>query len=223
MSKRYINYNPIARINSVPYFKEKDMLKWSKRFIAPGVIGPHLIMEGYQINNSFDTHVLGGCYNSIPYFLRMQERQEGHESWFEGSLNKHASVLVEGNYEKLCPKVAWGFTAYLACHTKIDEEFGLCFYLKGSEVAKERLFLEYHYLCRKAYISTNYENYSFYEENKDYEGIASVYYFFYKDHIRQERRYIRQCIIDDLLFEGQLKKIAGEYLEYLKQVYFFFK
>ena len=131
--RKYIEYDMIAEINGIKFHKESDMLKWYKENTGFGIVEDHRIMEEYQINNKLDTHVLGGCYNSIPYFLRMQERQEGHESWFE-ALHEHASVLVEGNYEELCPKVAWGVTAYLAGYAEIDKELGLCFLIEGTEV-----------------------------------------------------------------------------------------
>ena len=213
--RKYIEYDMIAEINGIKFHKESDMLKWYKENIGLGVIEDEMIMEEYQINNKLDTHVLGGCYNSIPYFLRMQERQEGYESWFEGSLNKHASVLVEGNYEELCPKVAWGVTAYLAGYAEIDKELGLCFLIEGTEVGKERLFLEYLNLCKSVYLAKNKRKYDHYKASKDELSLARLDRSFHEQHLADERGYIERSTVDDLLLGGRLKSVAEEYLSFV--------
>ena len=224
--RKYIEYDMSAEINGIKFHKESDMLKWYKENTGFGIVEDHRIMEEYQINNKLDTHVLGGCYNSIPYFLRMQERQEGHESWFE-ALHEHASVLVEGNYEKLCPKVAWGFTAYLACHTKIDKELGLCFLIEGTEVGKERLFLEYLNLCKSVYLAKNKRKYDHYKASKDELSLARLDRSFHEQHLQQEESLITRTLstiiptlgknIDEAIFDGNLHRLAKEYIKWVNE------
>ena len=223
--REYIEYYPIAEINGIKFHKESDMLKWYKENIGFGVIEDEMIMEEYQINNSFDTHVLGGCYNSIPYFLRMQERREGRVSWFEGSLNKHASVLVEGTYEELCSKVAWGSLAYIASHTRLDNEQRIRI-LPGNKHIED-VFSSYLTLCKNIYRAINQDDYDYCQETRDKKGIDSLDQTFYEQHLQQEESLITRTLstiiptlgknIDEAIFDGNLHRLAKEYIKWVNE------
>ena len=57
--RKYIEYDMIAEINGIKFHKESDMLKWYKENIGLGVIEDEMIMEEYQINNSFSGRETG--------------------------------------------------------------------------------------------------------------------------------------------------------------------
>lgn len=114
--------------NPVAFYNEDDLLKDITTKDLNENEENSLTMEHYNAFNIIDKYVFGYCYNSLLPFARAQIRKEGCCSFME-ILNKDCSILQKDNHgnrriETECPKIAWGFTAFLITHSDIDKEEG---------------------------------------------------------------------------------------------------
>ena len=198
--------------NPVAFYNEDDLLKDITTKDLNENEENSLTMEHYNAFNIIDKYVFGYCYNSLPPFARAQIRKEGCCSFME-ILNKDCSILQKDNHgnrriETECPKIAWGFTAFLITNSIIDTKGRLR--VKIGEQEKTLIFLEEQYLKsqKENYYNLNKDDYKYYSINSCNDEIRELDTLFIKQHIEQERNLLERTK------KGSNSDIIGAYLNY---------
>ncbi len=198
--------------NPVAFYNEDDLLKDITTKDLNENEENSLTMEHYNAFNIIDKYVFGYCYNSLPPFARAQIRKEGCCSFME-ILNKDCSILQKDNHgnrriETECPKIAWGFTAFLITNSIIDTKGRLR--VKIGEQEKTLIFLEEQYLKsqKENYYNLKKDDYDYYSANSCNDEIRELDTLFIKQHIEQERNLLERTK------KGNNSDIIGAYLNY---------
>lgn len=199
--------------NPVAFYNEDDLLKDITTKDLNENEENSLTMEHYNAFNIIDKYMFGYCYNSLPPFARAQIRKEGCCSFME-ILNKDCSILQKDNHgnrriETECPKIAWGFTAFLITHSDIDKEEGW-FIDNNTKDLEPLVFFEelYFYTQKNNYYIQNKRYYKSYSKYKMNDKISELDTQFIKQHIELERNLLERTK------KGSYSDIIGAYLNY---------
>lgn len=198
--------------NKIPCYNEEDMFKDVTTNDIYGNEENSLTMEHYNAFNIIDKYILGYCYNCLTPFARTQIHKEGCCSFME-ILNKDCSILQKDNHgnrriETECPKIAWGFTAFLITNSIIDTKGRLR--VKIGEQEKTLIFLEEQYLKsqKENYYNLKKDDYDYYSANSCNDEIRELDTLFIKQHIEVERNLLERTK------KGSNSDIIGAYLNY---------
>ena len=205
--------------NYVAFYNEEDLLKDITIKNSYGHNENSLTMEYYKEFNTIGEYELGYCYNSLTPFTRAEKHIEGHCNSMK-ILNKDCSILQKDNYgnrriEIKCPKIAWGFMAFLITHSFIDIKGRLRVPIEREE--KNIIFLEEQYFKsqKTIYYRINKDDYEYYSANNLNDKIQELDTLFIKQHIKQE------CILLDRTKEGDDISIIAAFLNYSKEYFKF--
>ena len=183
------------------YYKEEELYNGTER----------VYLEEYKYNWIGECCRVGLCVNSLIIFCRADNNcTDGHE--FLSQTNRASSWL--NNLDALCPKVAWGITAWLLVYTNTDSKKRLIY---GNDT-KRGVFSKYKAECVKRYEYANKEDYDYYKANEDEVGIKNLDEAFSAEHITQEREYIRTFTRPDCITEEYYQAILQCAREYIKWV-----
>lgn len=198
--------------NPVAFYNEDDLLKDISITDFLGNEDNSLTMEHYNAFNIIGEYLLGYCYNSLPPFARKEKYEEGCDN-FLNNLHEDLSILQKDNngvrpFEIECPKIAWGFTAFLITHSIIDTKGRLRVKIGGQE--KTLIFLEERYLKsqKENYDKLKEDDYEYYSANSCNDEIRELDTLFIKQHIEQERNLLERTK------KGNNSDIIGAYLNY---------
>lgn len=184
------------------YYKEEELYNGTER----------VYLEEYKYNWIGECCRVGLCVNSLVIFCRADNNcTDGHE--FLSQTNRASSWL--NNLDALCPKVAWGITAWLLVYTNTDSKKRLIY---GNDT-KRGVFSKYKAECVKRYEYANKEDYDYYKANEDEVGIKNLDEAFYAEHIKQEREYIRtftrpECITEE--YYQAILQCTKEYIQWVE-------
>lgn len=183
------------------YYKEKELYNGTER----------VYLEEYKYSWIGECCRVGLCVNSLIIFCRADNNcTDGHE--YLSQTNRASSWL--NNLDTLCPKVAWGITAWLLVYTNTDSKKRLIY---GNDT-KRGVFSKYKAECEKRYRYANKEDYDYYKANEDEVGIKHLDEAFYAEHIKQEREYIRRFTRPECITEEYYQAILQCSNEYIKWV-----
>ncbi|MBQ8221550.1 MAG: hypothetical protein IJZ31_10180 [Bacteroidaceae bacterium] len=184
------------------YYKEEELYNGTER----------VYLEEYKYNWIGECCRVGLCVNSLIIFCRADNNcTDGHE--FLSQTNRASSWL--NNLDALCPKVAWGITAWLLVYTNTDSKKRLIY---GNDT-KRGVFAKYKEECVKRYEFANKEDYDYYKANEDEASIKSLDEAFFAEHIKTEREYIRtfsrpECITEE--YYQAILQCANEYIKWVE-------
>lgn len=183
------------------YYKEEELYNGTER----------VYLEEYKYSWIGECCRVGLCVNSLTIFCRADNNcTDGHE--YLSQTNKASSWL--NNLDTLCPKVAWGITAWLLVYTNTDSKKRLIY---GNDT-KRGVFSRYKAECVKRYEYANKEDYDYYKANEDEVGIKNLDEAFHAEHIKQEREYIRTFTRPECITEEYYQAILQCSNEYIKWV-----
>lgn len=206
---------PLYKINRVEFFDENDMLKGIMREESyPNHYVESIVKEEYQVLEWGGHYWVGYCYNSVPPFSRVQTYIAGEgclfnvlHSRFDNNQEREEYVL---NYQKQCPKAAWGFAAYFLAHTYTDEKGRVRCRLDGQGTDSNMLFEAYYQSQYEGYHAKAKDDYDYYQETHDQKGITELDKAFIKEHIQLEKG-----LLDRTKHEGALQAILQPILSYI--------
>ena len=133
-------------VNGTHYYNETDMFRrWTERTNFPFQEVCHVAMERYIFNDGLGFRV-AYCCNSIPPYARMEKTNGA--SWFD-TISPDSYII--GNDEagsiildKECPKIAWGFTAFLMACLFVDEKGSYRYRIDGNNASVMEIMKAYH-------------------------------------------------------------------------------
>lgn len=194
-------------MNTIDVYKEEDLLK---------TINGKFIVEAYRCKRIGST-VIGLCKNSSPMFCRQEnDIPETECSWMQ-VLNNQSSILKhdgqEIEYNSICPKIAWGITAYLYYYSKKDERGNVYFEVDKNPITIQHVFTQYYNQSKENYISSNN---GYYKSCQSREKTDEFDKEFLEFHILQEQKLILKT---ESHIQNKLIEIAKEYIEYLNIAY----
>ena len=184
------------------YYKEEELYNGMER----------VYLEEYKYSWIGECCRVGLCVNSLIIFCRADNNcTDGHE--FLSQTNRASSWL--NNLDALCPKVAWGITAWLLVYTNTDSKKRLIY---GNDT-KRGVFAKYKEECVKRYEFANKEDYDYCKANEDEASIKSLDEAFFAEHIKTEREYIRtfsrpECITEE--YYQAILQCANEYIKWIE-------
>lgn len=146
--------------------------------------------EEYAINQWQENTIVGLCVNSIPYFCRIAAQGGTAASLLKAH---HASMQKDdpSRYDTLCPKFCWGIYAFLAGHSYMDDELGLCHKNdEGLEINKNTLFGMYYDRQKELYTKAHERKYKHYKAVGDDDGKKKLDEAFLAEHLTSEN----ECI-----------------------------
>lgn len=191
-------------MNTIDVYKEEDLLK---------TINGKFIVEAYRCKRIGST-VIGLCENSSPMFCRQEnDIPETDHSWMQ-SLNNQSSILKhdgqEIEYNSICPKIAWGITAYLLFYFHKIANGRLLFKVNQKKVEHPIIFDYYYELNRNYYTKANKV---YYEDCEAINELAKFDKEFIEYHISQEESLINR---QNTSIPDCIKEKAKEYIEWIK-------
>lgn len=189
-------------MNTIDVYKEEDLLK---------TINGKFIVEAYRCKRIGST-VIGLCENSSPMFCRQEnDIPETDHSWMQ-SLNNQSSILKhdgqEIEYNSICPKIAWGITAYLLFYFHKIANGRLLFKVNQKKVEHPIIFDYYYELNRNYYTKANKV---YYEDCEAINELAKFDKEFIEYHISQEESLINK---QNTSIPDYIKDKAKEYIEW---------
>lgn len=208
-------------------FKEENLLKYNEgKFVC----------EVYKTRRD-GFFIRGLCMNSSPIFCRQEVGVPKESASWMQVLNENSTVLkrdgVEEDYNKMCPKVAWGISAYLLYNAHIDNEIGLV-YLGKEKVEKENkivvygssrprawydrfeivpvwdLFKAYKEFRWNYYKATHVDYHCYYRFSGKFNDFDAE---FLEYHINEETTLLKE---KKMRMPKELKAVAKEYINWLK-------
>lgn len=174
--------------NGTHYYYETDMFKrWTERTNFPFQNVCHVAMERYIFNDCFGVRV-AYCRNSIPPYARM-EKTTG-SSWFD-TISPDSYIIGSDEagcviLDKECPKIAWGFTAFLMACLFVDEKGRYRYRIGGKNASVMEIMQAYHSNMFGLYRALNKDDYSYYKENGYNEECDNLNKRFAVEHVRSE-------------------------------------
>lgn len=183
-------------------YKEEELLK---------TVNGEYIVEAYKCRRVGDT-IISLCVNSSPMFCRTQKNvPKGDYSWME-ILKPTSSILahdnIEERYNTICPKVAWGMTAYLLFYSDKDDQGDIYFEINDEAVTEQFLFDSYFSLNENKYKTDNKKRHkSCISRKKTHEFDKE----FIEHHISQEESLINK---QNTSIPDYIKEKAKEYIEW---------
>ncbi len=182
---------PIVTIGETEYYKECDLLKrWEEPNAFNSNNRERMAKECFNYVSCICGHTLGYCFNSVPTFLRVQKLCDGQLSLFRpNALNTGSQCLraeEDGSlpYDKQCPKVAWGITAFILRHSRENEYTGVVYRLNSEWTEIEELFSAYYLERKNIYNNVHREGYEMHAKHTDI--ITQLDEAFLADHKKEE-------------------------------------
>lgn len=190
INKRKGDFIEFYNENPVSFYEEKDLLKEVVIEDMYGYEETILTLEHYDAISIISGYWVGYCYNSLPPFARAESCKEGCHSWLQG-LNRDSSILNKNEngirrIEIECPKIAYGFTAFLMTHTTIDKKGRQRYSINRKEVRLSVLMNAYLESQKTNYDILNKDDYSYNSINKLDDKNRTLDITFYESHIKQE-------------------------------------
>ncbi|WP_287676776.1 hypothetical protein [Bacteroides sp.] len=191
-------------MNTIDVYKEEDLLK---------TINGKFIVEAYRCKRIGST-VIGLCKNSSPMFCRQEnDIPETECSWIQ-VLNNQSSILKhdgqEIEYNSICPKIAWGITAYLLFYSDKDDRGDIYFEINDEAVEEQILFDSYFSLNENKYKTDNKKRHKSCISRKKTNEFDKE---FIEYHISQEESLINK---QNTSIPDYIKDKAKEYIEWIK-------
>lgn len=197
------------------YYNESEILKTIQH---PNSVfnKQEFINEDKQGCLKYGSKVFATVINSIPMYSRMEDEHESDEQWVTLRLCDVSSILENGRYERVCPKVMWGFAAYLiASANKITS-------IAGTEritVDRDKAYKDYYNICYRIYRACNRDVYNCCELDKDIVTIESMDVEFLRNHIDSEKKLWQrsQQLDNPLLSIADFDKKVNGYFVFLNE------
>lgn len=191
-------------MNTMDVYKEEELLK---------TINGKFIVEAYRCKRIGST-VIGLCKNSSPMFCRQEsDIPETECSWMQ-VLNDQSSILKhdgqEVEYNSICPKIAWGITAYILFYSDKDDQGDIYFEINDEAVTEQVLFDSYFSLNENKYKTDNKKRYKSCISRKKTNDFDKE---FIEYHISQEESLINK---QNTSIPDYIKDKAKEYIEWIK-------
>lgn len=189
-------------MNTMDVYKEEELLK---------TINGKFIVEAYRCKRIGST-VIGLCKNSSPIFCRQEsDTPETECSWMQ-VLNDQSSILKhdgqEVEYNSICPKIAWGITAYILFYSDKDDQGDIYFEINDEAVTEQVLFDSYFSLNENKYKTDNKKRYKSCISRKKTNDFDKE---FIEYHISQEESLINK---QNTSIPDYIKDKAKEYIEW---------
>lgn len=189
-------------MDTIDIYKEEELLK---------NINGKFIVEAYRCKRIGST-VTGLCKNSSPIFCRQEyDIPETEYSWMQ-VLNNQSSILKhdgqEIEYNSICPKIAWGITAYLLFYFYKNINGVLFFKINQMKVNLQTMFDYYYNLNRDYYTKANID---YFEDCELTDNIATFNKDFIEHHIVQEESLINK---QNTSIPDYIKEKAKEYIKW---------
>ena len=181
------------------YYKEEELYNGDK-----GVFE-----EKYNFCWIGDYHI-GLCMNAHSLFCRADNCSDRHQHLSQ--TNRASSWLKI--LDTICPKMAWGITAWLLFYTNRDDKGRLRFF----NTTKAEVFAKYKEECLARYRYIQKDEYDYLKENGDTDGIKALDETFLAEHMTQEREYISRFTHHECMTEEYYKAIVQCANEYVKWV-----
>ena len=182
------------------YYKEDELYNSPEGVFA----------EEYIFNWCGDYHI-GLCINAQTLFCRADDCSDRHQHLSQ--TNKASSWLKM--LDTICPKMAWGITAWLFFYSNMDDKGRLRFL----STTKAEVFAKYKEECWARYRHLQKDEYDYLRENGDTDGIKELDEAFFSEHIRTERGYISKFAHHECMTEEYYKAIvqcAKDYIEWVE-------
>lgn len=182
------------------YYKEEELHNGDK-----GVFE-----EEYSFCWIGDYHI-GLCMNAHSLFCRADNCADGHQHLSQ--TNRASSWLKM--LDTICPKIAWGVTAWLFFYSNRDDKGRLRFL----GTTRAEVFAKYKEECLARYRYLQRDEYDYLRENGDADGIKALDEAFANTHIQQEREYISRFTHHECMSEEYYNAIAlcaKEYVEWVE-------
>lgn len=191
-------------MNTMDVYKEEELLK---------TINGKFIVEAYRCKRIGST-VIGLCKNSSPMFCRQEsDIPETECSWMQ-VLNDQSSILKhdgqEVEYNSICPKIAWGITAYILFYSDKDDQGDIYFEINDEAVTEQVLFDSYFSLNENKYKTDNKKRYKSCISRKKTNDFDKE---FIEYHISQEESLINK---QNTSIPDYIKDKAKEYIEWIR-------
>ena len=214
IKKLFMDDNPEGKqYYPIIYWREEDMLqKFTTIELQYGSF-EHLAYEEYAHPNiRSNSYFACWCYNSVPSYSRVQECYDDGRV-IMGNVNVFSSYLNQ--YDKICPKCAWGFMAFMTHVAFMSKDCSrIRFKLGGVAVPKDRVFEWYYSYCRKIHERLNAEDYEDAFTDSDRNRLDRA---FIEKHIQKEIKLMEKSDrVDTLFYNGKAKDVAKEYINWLK-------
>lgn len=197
-------------------YKEDELLTVVQH---PGALDPNLkeefIGEKKEGCLHFGGKVFSNVINSAPMYCRMEDEHTDGEQWVTYRVNKDSSIIKNNIYETICPKVAWGFSAYLisVCRGIININGKQCI-----NVSIVEAYNSYYNNCLSFFKDGHKDNILYYSDNGMEDKIKSLIDNFTTEHLENERALLEKTINakSPLLDIGNFFDIAEGYFSFVE-------
>lgn len=196
-------------INEIDIFQEAGLLK---TYIGGMSQLQKLVCEKFKdkyFNSNGKRCAIGCCYNSTPMYARLEEDiPEIRTFSYIGQISSpdHPALAVQDDgknlYDKSCPKIAWGFSAFILPNAEFDNNGKITSFNNFPALCDEYFNLSY-----KIYKELHKNEYNNAEANNQIDGFNSM---FAEKHLNEERK---------LLNKSKIKTLGDAYISATHKYY----
>lgn len=157
-------------------------------------------------------------FNSLPVYSRLQTWEGG--SLYPCGLMKEPATdgywakLSDSERDELCPKVAYGFSAFLLNYCSLEKDDGEV-YLQPLYCKRSDLYKEYQKRCYQVYRHENKKKYERYESDEKMGMVAELDKAFWETHVSTEMGLLKKLSrkhIPKVLY-AEIKSWAQAYVD----------
>lgn len=183
------------------FYKESELYNGIRGVFAERYI--YSWVENWQI---------GLCTNAEDIFCRVDDCSDKH--CVLSQTNCSSSWLKE--FDTICPKIAWGITAWILYYSNTDDKGRLRFYNN----TRASIFNQYKNECELRYKHSLKDEYDYLRENGDVCGANVLDSGFLPQHIEKERTFIQKFAHHECIAKAYYDAVlqcAYEYIGWIEE------